>query len=84
MSDTIRAIGFAPGTAAIWAALVFGLASAAAYFRAMRLQTSSAPMIWTVRFDIRASSKETYGVIDFVKVDSPSARNARTTTAPIQ
>jgi cytochrome c-type biogenesis protein CcmF len=43
MSDTIRAIGFAPGTAAIWAALIFGLASMAVYLRALRLQTSGAP-----------------------------------------
>jgi cytochrome c-type biogenesis protein CcmF len=43
MSDTLRAIGFAPGTAAIWAALIFGLATIAAYLRALRLQTSGAP-----------------------------------------
>ncbi|HQR67105.1 MAG TPA: cytochrome c biogenesis protein CcsA, partial [Thermoanaerobaculia bacterium] len=43
MSDTIRAIGFAPGTAAIWAALIFGLASMAVYLRALRLQASGAP-----------------------------------------
>ncbi len=42
MSDTFRAIGFAPGTAAIWAALLFGLATIAAYLRALRLETSGA------------------------------------------
>ena len=43
MSDTVRAIGFAPGTAAVWAALLFGLACIAAYVKAYRLQTAGAP-----------------------------------------
>ena len=43
MSESIRAIGFAPGTAAIWAALLFGLATIAAYLRVLRLQTTGAP-----------------------------------------
>jgi cytochrome c-type biogenesis protein CcmF len=43
MSDTLRSIGFAPGTAAIWAALLFGLASIAAYLKAGRLQAAGNP-----------------------------------------
>ena len=43
MSETFRAIGFAPGTAAIWAALLFGVASIAAYLRSLSLETSGAP-----------------------------------------
>ncbi len=43
MSTTFRAIGFAPGTAAIWAALLFGLSTIVAYLRALRLQTAGAP-----------------------------------------
>jgi cytochrome c-type biogenesis protein CcmF len=42
MSDTVRAIGFAPGTAAIWAAMFFGLACIAVYVKAYRLQAAGA------------------------------------------
>ncbi len=43
MSETARAIGFAPGTAAIWAAMFFGLAAIAVYVKAWRLQAAGAP-----------------------------------------
>jgi cytochrome c-type biogenesis protein CcmF len=43
MSDTFRSIGFAPGTAAMWAALLFGLGAIGAYLRALKLQTAGAP-----------------------------------------
>ncbi|MFI5181141.1 MAG: heme lyase CcmF/NrfE family subunit [Thermoanaerobaculia bacterium] len=43
MSDTIRSIGFAPGTAAIWAALLFGLATIATYLRVLKIQTAGGP-----------------------------------------